>query len=167
MFTPWQTFFQLIGSSAAALIGLLFIVATFTTRREGEDVAVGVRLFLTPTVFHLSMVLVMSAVALAPPLLPRSAVILVGALGSVIYSGAVALRLLRFDGVAHWSDVWFYGFAPAALSLGLAASAGVAWSGDGRGVTGLAVLLLGLLGAAIRNGWDLVTWLAPRRQSGP
>ncbi|HWF00883.1 MAG TPA: hypothetical protein VG248_13880 [Caulobacteraceae bacterium] len=163
MFTPWQTFFQLTGSSSAALIGLLFVVVSFTTRRAGQDVSAGVRLFMTPTVFVLAMVLAISAVALAPPALPATALILAGGVWTLAYSAGVALRLFRFEGVSHWSDIWFYGFIPMLLALGLAGAALLAWMGERRGVTVLAVLLLCLLGVAIRNGWDLVTWLAPRR----
>jgi hypothetical protein len=48
----------------------------------------------------------------------------------------------------------------AASPIGLLFIVAFRWAhaGDAVALTGLAVLLL-----AIRNAWDLVTWLAPRR----
>ena len=65
MFSGWQTFYQLTGSAAGALIGLMFIVATLSAQQPNPSSTLGVKLFTTPVVFHLSIVLVVSALALA------------------------------------------------------------------------------------------------------
>ena len=66
MFEHWDSFFLMIGSAAGALIGLLFIVATLTAGFEREQSQRGARLYLTPTVFHFAVVMVVGAIALAP-----------------------------------------------------------------------------------------------------
>jgi len=62
----------------------------------------------------------------------------------------------------HWSDLWFYGVAPGLIYLALLVVAwgtaiGAVWSPEGVAAVVTAALLL-----AIRNEWDLITWIAPR-----
>lgn len=164
MFFAWTAFYQMTGSAAAALVGLLFIVATLTTRQQ-EGVALGVRLFTTPTVFHLSLVLMTSALALAPqsPVYRPAAVMTVVALAGCIHSVALAIRIGRLPDPSHWSDFWYYGAAPVAAYLALAAATGAAWAGAPHAAHWVGLVLLILLMLGIRNAWDLITWLAPRR----
>ena len=51
--------------------------------------------------------------------------------------------------------------------LGLVLAVAASWGGavHAAGALALAILLLMLL--AVRNAWDLVTWLAPRRARRP
>ena len=167
MFQGWDSFYLLIGSAAAGLIGLLFVVATLTGNRELASALRGARLFLTPTVFHFAVVLVLSALALAPGPVPHAVGLLVGAaaLAGLVYSAAITVALVRGEAheTPHWSDFWCYGIVPAAIYLGVAGMAVALWVAAPCAVPGLAVLLLVLLLAAVRNAWDLVTWLAPRR----
>jgi hypothetical protein len=165
MFTGWNAFYQMTGSAAAALIGLLFIVATLTSRQQ-EGIAAGVRLFTTPTVFHLSLVLIVSAVALAPPstLYRPAAIMTLAALIACAHALVLAVHIGRLPNPSHWSDFWYYGAAPVAAYLVLAAATAAAWAGEPHAVHGVGFALLLLLMLAIRNAWDLITWLAPRRQ---
>jgi hypothetical protein len=165
MFFAWTAFYQTIGSASAALVGLLFIVATLTSRQQGDGVHFGVQLFTTPTVFHLSLVLIVSALALAPPssvYQPAAAMMLVALIGCG-NSIPVAIRIARLPNPSHWSDFWYYGAAPGAAYLALAAATGAAWAGAPQAAHCVGLVVLGLLALGIRNAWDLVTWLAPRR----
>ena len=87
------------------------------------------------------------------------------ALAGLIYAVWVVLQIrkVRIDGPPHWTDLWCYGAAPAAVYLGLAAAALAAWTGWSCAPYAIAGALLALLLVSIRNAWDLVTWLAPRR----
>jgi hypothetical protein len=149
---------------SASLIGLLFIVATLTSRQE-DGVSVGVKLFSTPTVFHLSLVLVISALVLAPlsEVYLAPAAITVCAVAGFVHCVSLAVQIRRLPDPSHWSDFWYYGMAPVAAYLALGGVAVATWGGarDARHVPGL--VLLALLMLAIRNAWDLITWLAPRR----
>ena len=162
----WQSFYQVTGSASGALIGLLFIVATLNSGRQDSGVSQGVKLYTTPTVFHLALVLVVSALSLAPAAEARLAVVAIGVcvLVGLLYAGVVGVGLFKVEN-PHWSDVWFYGAAPVAVYVGLGAAAVAAANGARRAEAAIALLLLVLLMLAIRNAWDLVTWLAPRRSA--
>ena len=83
----------------------------------------------------------------------------------VLYRGVqstVGIRSLCLENEPpHWTDIWFYGVIPTALSLALAVVAWGFWSEAAWAVHGVAVVITGILLICIRNEWDLVTWLAP------
>jgi hypothetical protein len=167
MFQGWHDYFFLVGSAAAGLIGLLFVVATLNAGRDATSFERGARVYLTPVVLHLSTALVVSALALAANLPAAVCLALFGAcaLAGLICSGAIALQLRwrPMPEAAHWTDFWFYAVAPGLCYLALAAAAGSAWLQPEATPYWTAFALLALLMSAIRNAWDLVTWLAPRR----
>ncbi|HLG90253.1 MAG TPA: hypothetical protein VKZ79_24040 [Alphaproteobacteria bacterium] len=167
MFGPWEPFYQMTGEVAATLIGLLFIVITLTSSRPSSGVTSGMRLFTTPTLFHLVSVLVISALALAPDGDDgiRAAAMLVWALLGLIYAIGRFVGLRGIAEPTHWSDSWYYGVAPSVVYLALAAAASLALAGFPHAVSFVAICLMALLLVIIRNAWDLVTWLAPRRDS--
>src|SRR5436190_7257045 len=66
MFEGWENFYLMIGSSAAALIGLMFVVMTLTAGRDRGEVDQGKRLYTSPIVWHLAVVMALSGAATAP-----------------------------------------------------------------------------------------------------
>ena len=70
MFEGWDNFYLMIGPAAVGLIGLLFVVVTLTAGFERSRAIRGQALYLTPTALHFAMVMVISAVAMAPRLGP-------------------------------------------------------------------------------------------------
>jgi len=165
MFEGWDSFYLLIGGAAGALIGLLFIVVTLM---RGGDAATQLRaagVFMTPTVAHLAMVLLLSAVATAPHIPAAAAAMIVEAfaLGCLAFAGRALLMLgSKAIKAAHWSDIWAYGAAPFAACLALAISAAAVWLSPVWAARGIAASLMGLLLIAIRNAWDLVTWISAK-----
>jgi hypothetical protein len=167
MFQEWDNFYLLIGSAAGALIGLLFVVVTLTERVERSRAERGSRVYMTPTLFHFAMVLVVSALAFAPGLSANVQGLLLGA-GAVIgtvYAASISLefraeRIIPNE-APHWSDVWFYGLAPLVLYFCLLATSAAVWDDAWFAAYAVAANMLALLLVAIRNAWDLVTWLAP------
>ena len=165
MFQGWENFYYLTGASAAGLIGLLFVAVSLTNNFNAENAERGQRLFMTPTVMQLAIAFLISALALAPKLSPEAHRFTMGAVGAwgLIYTAPGALKLSREDVSAHWTDMWFYGLAPVVIYLGLE-TAIVVWSlPQDLACRLLALSLLALLMLSIRNAWDLVTWIAPRR----
>jgi hypothetical protein len=76
----------------------------------------------------------------------------------------VGIRRLHWqEDPPHWTDQWFYGVFPTLLSLGVAEVAWAFWINEPWAVHGVAFLVTANLLLAIRNEWDLITWLAPRR----
>lgn len=168
MFVGWQAFYQMSGGAAATLIGLLFLVVSLMSGRQVSSTSAGIRLFLSPTVFHLASVLVISALALAPDGAgsSRSVLMIAWAIFGVGCTTLVATRLRSAQDPAHWSDFWWYGAAPAAVYLALALSTAAVLLREPQAAYFVALCLLALLIVTIRNAWDLVTWLAPRAGGG-
>jgi hypothetical protein len=165
MLDDWQNFYMLLGPSAATLIGWLFVVATLTTNsRDHAQTAYGVRVYSTPVVFHLAMIVLFSALTLMPrtPVAVIAGAAIAIAASGLLYSAYVgrAIRSGRLPG--HWADFWSYAAATAAAyAVMFAAGLGLAtgWPAAGWALAGsfLAQLLI-----AIYNAWDLVTWIAQR-----
>jgi len=166
MFEHWGEFYLLAGSAAAVLIGLIFIVVTLMQDRPRSTMLFGSKLYMGPVVLQVSFVLVLSAAALTPDITPRAmaavsaAVALWGLVRGV--QSIIGISALKGEDAPHWTDVWFYGFMPTMLSLLLVAVAAGYWRGAEWAVNAMAVAITGVLLLAIRNEWDLVTWLAPR-----
>jgi hypothetical protein len=66
LFTPWQSFYVIVGSSGAALTGLQFVVMALIAEADRKGSSEAVSAFGTPTVVHFCMVLAASAVLSAP-----------------------------------------------------------------------------------------------------
>jgi len=167
MFDGWGNFYFLLGSASASLIGLMFVVTTLTRGRERSKVERGQRLFMTPTVFNFAAVLTLSAVILTPKLSPglHEAVLAVGAAYGFGYALVIcwqsALLWRESRSPLYWSDVWCYGIIPPVIYLALLASIlDLGFTRD-LGCDVVAMSLLALLLIAVRNAWDLVTWMAP------
>jgi hypothetical protein len=163
----WDNFYYLIGSASAGLIGLLFVVMTLTAGRERSRILRGAGLYMTPTIVHFGVVLAISAIAMAPalPLVPRGVAFGLFALSGLAASmrGCVGIAKLRkAPEPPHWSDLWCYGVAPVGMYLGLTSViAACFWARWSWAPYAMAALLLSLLLLAIRNAWDLVTWMTP------
>ena len=166
MFAGWQTFYQMTGEAAATLTGLVFVIVSLAAGRQGDVNGNGVRLFTTPIVFHLTSVLVISGLALAPASEPVAPiyVMTVWSLGAFAYATRNLVAILRIGEVSHWSGpvaLWRgavrrlcrAGRRPTSASSPIGLNA----------IYALSISLLALLLIGVRNAWDLATWLAPRR----
>jgi hypothetical protein len=165
MFEGWENFYLIVGPSAAALIGLMFVVVTLTAGRRRDDTERGKHLYTSPIVWHLGVVLVLSGAAIAPTITPRLFGCAAGGLsllGVVMgIRSAVGIALSRLTGADSLFDMWWYGIIPAAVYVALGAAAiavlcGISWS-----ASAVAAALMALLLVSIHAEWDLVTFLAP------
>jgi hypothetical protein len=167
MFAQWDNFYLLVGGAAGSLIGLLFIVATLTRGRDADSALHGASVYMTPIVQQLAVVLVVSALAAAPGLSTRDVGLILGAaaLFSLTSSGRVIwhLQIARTLDAPHWSDVWWYGVAALLADLVLAGSVAAIWLvSPASAARGIAMGLVAILLVAIRNAWDLVTWITAK-----
>lgn len=71
MFEGWDNYYLSLGPSAAALVGLMFVVVTPTAGRDRKDVERGKHFYTSPIVWHLGVVLVLSGAASAPTMTPK------------------------------------------------------------------------------------------------
>ena len=63
----WQTFYEIVGSSAGALIGLQFVLISLIARLPlGQEGAQASSVFSTPTVVHFTVVLLLAGAGSAP-----------------------------------------------------------------------------------------------------
>lgn len=159
----------MIGSSAAALIGLMFVVVTLTAGRDRKDLEPGKKLYTTPIVWHLGVVLVLSGVAEMPVMNERlfgvacGIAALIGFLMSVRISLGIARAQLATSYTGY--DACWYGIAPALIHAALGTSAiGMILNGAWA-VVCAALAIMALLVVSIHNEWDLVTFLAPTAQT--
>jgi hypothetical protein len=173
MFEHWDSFYLLVGGAAGALIGLLFIVATLTKGAQDADSALrGASVYLSPVVLQLGMVLAISALATAPDLPVQVCGLAVAACGlaGLAASGRVMfhLKIGKLFQSAHWTDFWWYGAAAFAVDLLLIGSAAAIWLvAPGHAARGIAVSVVLILLVAIRNAWDLVTWITAKGPGAP
>ena len=165
MFERWENFYLIVGPSAGALIGLMFVVVTLTAGRERDQAEHGKHLYTSPIVWHLAVVLLLSGAAVAPTISPRwfgavtCGLALLGFLMGL--RSTVGIARGRLTGPENnMFDTWWYGIIPAIVYLGLAGAgvavlAGWSWSADA-----IAAAMMALLMVSIDAEWDLVTFLA-------
>ena len=62
----WESFYVIVGSSAAALTGLMFVVITIAIERKSGEAGQAIDAFGTPTVVHFIAAFLVSAIMSAP-----------------------------------------------------------------------------------------------------
>lgn len=164
MFDGWSEFYLFVGGAAAVLIGLIFVVIGLMQDRPRSTVLVGSRIYMGPIVLGVSFVLVLSAAALTPGIEPRTfaAITAVVALWGLARGVTSFVGIRRFGDSVHWTDVWFYGVIPILVYVAFAIVAAGLWAGCGWAMRALAAVIIAALLCAIRNEWDLITWITPQ-----
>ncbi len=163
MLSAWNSFYVMMGSSAAALTGLVFIVITLIRDQHRGQTDSGIPAFTTPTVVHFSCALFTSAVMSVPfPTLAPVAVILgLAGAGGLVYVIVIARRQAALQHYRPDAEDWtWYVVLPFVAYAALFASAIAMRAPDSGALyaTAAAVALLILIG--IHNAWDVVTFLA-------
>jgi hypothetical protein len=171
MFEGWENFYLIVGPSAGALIGLMFVVITLTAGRERDDTEQGKHLYTSPVVWHLGVVLLLSGAAVAPGMSGRLfgiaslALALIGVAMGV--RSAVGIERTRLTGADSLFDMWWYGIVPAVVYVGLGAAGAAMLCGCSWSASAIAAALMALLLVSIHAEWDLVTFLAPTAGTKP
>jgi hypothetical protein len=164
LFPAWETFYVIVGSSAGALTGLMFVVIALVadTRSSARQIDA----FGTPTVVHFSAALLLSAILSAPWPAMLGARLALGAFGAagVVYTCVVLKRAHQLTEYKPVFEDWLFHAA-----LPLAAYAGILTAAAGLPrrptfllfVIGAAAILLLFVG--IHNAWDTVTYIVISR----
>src|SRR5439155_10089116 len=125
-FKEWESFYVIVGSSAAALTGLQFVVMALINERMAPTSTRGIDAFGTPTVVHFGVAFLVPAILTASWATASGLVLLlaiVGALG-VIYSFVVARRARQQTEYKPVFEDWaFHAVLPAAAYGVIAAAA--------------------------------------------
>jgi hypothetical protein len=171
--SSWENFYLIVGPSAAALIGLQFIVMTLIADMKPELVAMeSISAFGTPTVFHLGGAVVISVIVSAPwPSLHAASIPLAicGFIG-VGYGALVTVRAHRQTNYQPVGEDWIWYITLPFLSYSAITVAALLLAAHPQVplfVIGGAVLALLLVG--VHNTWDTVIYIvlqnARRRDS--
>jgi len=158
----WANFYVIVGSSAAGLTGLQFVVLTLVAQSRatpGREAAVAA--FGSPNVAHFSAALLVSSLLSMPWRTPVGAGIAVAVVGiaGLVYCAVVAMRARRQTSYAPVLEDWIsHTILPPVAYIAVTAAGFALPAGDVPlfGVAG-GVLLLVLIG--IHNAWDTVTYV--------
>jgi len=162
----WETFYVIVGSSAAALTGLQFVVVALSaevTVGAGSDVEV----FATPTIVHFCAVLLIAASISVPRQTPGTLATCLAAIGilGLIYIVAITARVGRATGYLPVLEDWIWHSILPIVAYTSVLVAGIAASWHEVGalyfVAVSAVLLL-LIG--IHNAWDAAVYISQAKR---
>lgn len=164
----WEGFYVIVGTSAAALTGLQFVVIVLGAEVDALGSGHTTRAFATPTVVHFCAVLLTSAILSAPwPALTGPAIALGAyAIAGIAYVATVVRHARRqSDYVPVLEDWLFHSVLPfVAYGTVLASAVTLArYPEPSLFAVGAAAVLL--LFVAIHNAWDAVIYIAQGRRS--
>ncbi len=159
----WREFYVIVGSGAAALTAVMFIVASLRTQAMAARTKDSVRAFVTPTVVFFLSVLLLSGLMTVPAISRAvlGTLLGLGGLGALGY-------LIAIKGHQRWrksrsklglEDWTFYIGLPFLAYLLLLASGVAVWKEAALALEMVAVTAMLLLAVGTHNAWDLVLWM--------
>lgn len=159
----WESFYVIVGSSGAALIGLQFVVIALIAESRIRSSPETIGAFGTPTVVHFAAALVISAIMSAPwsTLVGiRVALMVLGVAGIGLVANALRRARRQTGYTPVWEDWLWHTILPfAAYGVVFVAASFLASHTTGA-LFFIAAMALSLLLVAIHNAWDTVTYIA-------
>ena len=167
----WESFYVIIGSSSAALTGLMFVVISLVSEgRARQDAESGLAAFGTPTIVHFCAAFLVSAIASAPWHSISNATFLVGLVGlvGVAYALVVTWRAHRQTDYKPVLEDWlWHTIFPLVAYATFIAAATTTQNTSTSALFATAAAAISLLFIGIHNAWDAVTYSAlVRRAAG-
>jgi len=159
----WQNFYVIIGTAAATLTGLMFVVMTLTARIRDRRSNEAQGAFASPTVVHFCTVLFVAAILSAPWQALWNAGLLLGlsGLAGVTYDVIVVLRARRQTDYQLVLEDWLYYTAfPIVSYTAFVVAAILLPVNPAPALFVIAAATLLLLFTGIHNAWDTVTYVA-------
>jgi hypothetical protein len=159
----WEMFYSIVGTAAAALTGLQFVVMALsagTAQIGGTD---AVEAFASPNVVHFCAVLLIAALVVMPgPTSSLLATLLtIGGAAGVVYALIVMLRARRQTTYAPVLEDWLWHVAlPLAAYAAVLISGIVLYSHTVAALYAVAGSTIALLLIAIHNAWDSAVYIA-------
>jgi hypothetical protein len=162
----WETFYVIIGSSAAALTGLQFVVIALSADHKGIN-STGPEAFATPTIVHFCSVLVIAAILSVPRQTPATLAICFGleGLAGFIYSTIAAIRISRQTVyVPVLEDTICHVVLPLTSYATLFVSGVSVYRHEVGALYVIAATALLLLLTGIHNAWDGAVYIAATKR---
>lgn len=157
----WDNFYVMVGSAAGALIGLQFVVLTLLAQKPPKGAAEVGAAFLTPTIFHFAVTLLLSALLLAPWQTMGIPAMILGIIGfsGIVYIGVITLRMRREKVYLPVPEDWlFHVVLPLTAYILITWSPFVTSSHLHEVLFGIGAAALLLLFVGIHNAWDNVAY---------
>lgn len=158
----WENFYVIIGSAAAALTGLMFVVVTLIAGSRLRMGSAPIATFNTPTVVHFCLALLVAAILSAPwPALAHAAVLLgLTGLGGLAYAAIVLRRIRRQANYKPVLEDWLWHVLLPLIAYAALVIAAIMLPGNALPalfIIGAVTVLLVFIG--IHNAWDNVTYI--------
>jgi hypothetical protein len=158
----WQNFYVIIGSAAAALTGLMFVVVTLIASIRRRTMGDPIAAFSTPNVVHFCATLLIAGIISAPwPALWNVGLMLgLTGVGGMVYVAIVTRRLRRQTAYQPVLEDWLgHTIFPFISYMALVATGIVLLVNPSPAlfITGGATILLIFTG--IHNAWDNITYI--------
>jgi len=165
----WQDFYVIVGSSAAALVGLQFVVIALVAEISTPTTGHSANAFGTPTIVHFCAVLLTATIVSAPwhTIYGPSPAIATAGLGGLGYTLIILKRVRRQTDYAPVLEDWICHTVLPLIAYAALLVDGILLPGDTATclfMVGGASLLLLFIG--IHNAWDAVTYFAISRRKG-
>ena len=158
----WQTFYVLVGTAAATLTGLMFVVVTLIAgvRRRVSTPSGAFTIFNTPNVWHFCAALLVAAILVVPWQVFWQASVLLGLCGlvGVSYVLIVLRRMYRQSDYQPVIEDWLFHTVFPLISYSAFVFAAILLPAQpALFVIAAATILLLFIG--IHNAWDNVTYI--------
>jgi hypothetical protein len=162
---PWQSFYVLIGTAAATLTGLMFVVVSLIAggRLRMSSSSEAFATFNTPNVFHFGLAGLVAALLIVPWQALWTAALLLGLAGLAGVSyGIIVLRRARRQRDYHpvLEDWLFHTILPLVSYTTLVVAALLLPGHPAPALFVIAAATVLLLFIGIHNAWDNVTYIA-------
>lgn len=170
LLTRWESFYVIVGSSAAALTGLQFVVIVLAAELDALAGDQAASAFGTPTVVHFCAALLLSAILSAPWVALSNTAVVLGVCGvaGVVYAMMAVRAMRRQTGYQPVLEDWiWHGALPFVAYVSLLATAILLPGHPAASLFGIGAVTLLLLFIGIHNAWDSVTYIALSRRRKP
>jgi hypothetical protein len=166
----WESFYIIVGSSGAALTGLMFVVMALIPELEkAPSSSASVGAYGTPNIVHFCAALVVSSMLSAPW---RTLTTVAGALAicsavALVYALNVVRRARRQTVYKPVLEDWLWHSAfPIAAYAAILIGAILLAKAPEESLFGIGAAVLSLVLIGIHNAWDTVTYLAVIQREG-
>lgn len=170
LLSAWGNFYVIIGSSAAALTGLTFVVIALAADAHRLTPR-GLRAFVTPTIVHFGTVLALAAFLTMPRQTAGSLFYGFGIVGvaGLLYSGVTgaAMRPAGLGYVPVLEDWLWHVVSPMFVYGALLLTAPLVARRPDAALYGVGVASTLLLFIGIHNAWDVAASISLRKPETP
>ena len=157
----WNSFYEVVGTAAATLIGLQFIMMSLVAQRPTLRAPDANAAFGTPTIVHFTIALMLAGLMSAPwPSIPLAATVWeIAGIGGIFYALIVTRRKVRQSAYTPVFEDWlFHAILPIVAYAILTLSSFAAPMQTRVALFGIGAAALLMLFVGIHNAYDSVAY---------